>query len=164
MELKPFDKDNEAHVEIFLQLLISYFAELFADDPDNQVPDNRMPEVLDDIINELKCGLFWVYFCCLDDKVIGFIMAQIDTPGKSWYKREGWGFIRELFVLPSHRRNGYASQMSLFMEDIFSKNNASNVYLTAEDNHLFWKKMGYIESAEIDDFMNQKIYEKKLKS
>jgi len=42
----------------------------------------------------------------LDDKIIGFVNYQIDTLDSDWCEREGWGFIREIYVDKTLRGKG----------------------------------------------------------
>lgn len=125
-------------------------------------PKHFIPKLLEIISEEITRYKEWLYFCQKNNDFIGFSIFQIDTPDNPLCKREGWGFIREFYIIPSHRRKGYAKQMCEFAERKLLEDGLRNIYLTADPNAgiPFWEAMGYVYSGKIDEKNGNKIFEK----
>jgi GNAT superfamily N-acetyltransferase len=162
LDFVPYDKDNINHYESFLKLFSDYFDEICVDKPDENIPKHVMPRIINIIGEETSKYNEWLYLCRNCTEIIGFVLAQIDTPDNPMCKREGWGFIREFYINPSFRRKGYAKQMCEFIEKIIRKNGSSDIYLTsdAKTGVPFWEAMGYVFFGKVDDKNGNKIYEK----
>jgi GNAT superfamily N-acetyltransferase len=158
-----YDKENINHYEGFLRLFSDYLDEVCLGKPENNIPKHIMPKIIDIIGQEIEKYKEWLYLCYKDTDLIGFSLAQIDTPDNPMCKRTGWGFIREFYIIPSCRRNGFAKQMCNFIEKAIVINGTNNIYLTASDNGIpFWETMGYNFTGKIDDKNGNKIYEKQI--
>lgn len=157
-----YDKENIKHYEGFLRLFTDYFDEICSDEPENKIPTHVMPKIINIIGEETQKYKEWLYLCYKDADLIGFSLAQIDTLDNPMCKRIGWGFIREFYIIPSCRRNGFAKQMCNFTENLIAKNGVNNIYLTADANIgiPFWEAMGYSFTGKIDDKNGNRIYEK----
>lgn len=157
-----YDKENINYYEGFLKLFSDYFDEICADNPKDNIPKHILLKIINIIGEEIQKHKEWLYLCYKGTDLIGFSIAQIDTPNNPMCKRNGWGFIREFYIIPSCRRNGFAEQMYNFIEKIIVKNGTTNIYLTANtDNGIpFWEAMGYSFTGKNDDKNGNRIYEK----
>lgn len=162
LEFVLYSKDLLNHYDSFLQMLSDYFDEICADKPEDNIPKKYLPKILDTISNETKKYTIWLYLCIKNNEPIGFAMAQIDTKDNPLCKREGWGFIREFYIISGFRRKGYAKQMCEFIENVIYSHGAKDIYLDASANTgvSFWESMGYIYSGKINDKNGNKTYEK----
>lgn len=159
-----YDKDQSGHYETFLPMFSDYFDEICSDKPDDNIPKEYLPKILGIIGDETKKYAIWLYLCVKGQEPVGFAMAQIDTTDNPLCKREGWGFIREFYIVPSYRRKGYAKQMCELIENVIYTNGARDIYLTANQKTgvPFWEAMGYTFSGVVDEKNGNKIYEKTI--
>ena len=162
MKILPYNPSNPVTKAALRQLMVRYFAALDYADPRDAVPPSAMPKLLALIAESLYQGDFWVYLAREKGALCGFIIAQIDGEGKDWCKRPGWGFIRELYVLQSHRGRGIAGKLVRRAEASMLQGGASRVYLTT-DLAGFWEAMGYSNTGEVYSGNGGKIYTKELK-
>ena len=154
--LNPIQKSALRH------LLVQHFAGLRWNDPKDAIPPSYVPKILVRIAEMLYQGDFWVYLAREKGTLCGFVIAQIDSEGKDWCKRPGWGFIRELYVLPGHRGKGIAGKLVRHAEASLLQSGASQVYLTT-DLSGFWETMGYLDTGEVYEGNGGKIYTKALR-
>jgi len=161
MRILSYNPSDPEHSVALRHLLVQYFAGLDYADPHDAVPPSAVPKILSIIAESLAQGDFWVYLAQEKDGLCGFVIAQVDGEGKDWCKRPGWGFIRELYVLPSHRGRGIAGKLVRRAEASMLQASASQVYLTT-DLTGFWEAMGYTNSGEVYPGNGGKIYEKLL--
>lgn len=79
--------------------------------------------------------------------VVGFIMfcpIRLSCP----FFTEEYGYIRELWVAPAHRRAGNGEQLMELAEQYFSDLGISQIMLKAEPQATgFYKRLGYEEST-----------------
>lgn len=157
-----FDFGNAIHCDILGSMLVDYFDETFVNNPQDKVPKHFIPKLLKIFADETTKYNEWLYLCKKDDTFIGFSVFQIDTPDNPLCKREGWGFIREFYIIPMQRRKGYAKRMCEYVEEKLFEYSPDNIYLTSDPNNgiYFWEAMGYIYSGKVDDKNGNKIYEK----
>ena len=161
MRVLSYIPSNPEHKESLQRLLVQYFAGLDYADPRDAVPPSAVPKILLLIGESLAQGNFWVYLSQEKSTFCGFVIAQIDGEGKDWCKRPGWGFIRELYVLPGHRGKGVAGKLVRRAEASMLQAGASRVYLTTELAG-FWEAVGYVNSGEVYEGNGGKIYTKEL--
>lgn len=162
LEFVFYDENLPNQRAAFLEMFSDYFDELFQESPEDNIPKKYLPGILCTLYGETKKYSLWVCLCFTDNKPIGFMMAQIDTKQNPLCKREGWGFIREFYIVPDLRRRGYGSKLCSFTETLLYSNGAKDIYLTADSKfgEPFWESMGYSYSGKVDDKNGDKIYEK----
>ena len=158
-----FTGNEEENRSVFLEMLSAYFDEICADKPEDNIPKQYLPRILDTIIDETKKYELWAYMCVLGAEKIGFCIFQIDTKENPLCKREGWGFIREFYIASAYRREGYATRMCTMAENVLREKGAEDIYLTAnaKTGEPFWRAMGYVYAGGCDDKNGNKIYEKR---
>ena len=131
----------------FLKMLITYF--------NDDMKLNWRSEFIEDKI----LGLFeekWskeiLYIDVLEEnkQLIGFAIYQIDTPQSDWCKKEGWGFVRELYIQKDYRKQGYGYKLVKNIERCLINKNVKDIYLNSDDAIIFWNKCNYINTNEVN--------------
>ncbi len=95
-------------------------------------------------MNEEGNNFAWLL---LDDSggTRGFLQFQM-TGFSNWFFEESFGFIREFWIAPAHRRQGYGRFLLHLAETYFVEHGAYRAVLTADDAVDFYLANGY-ESA-----------------
>lgn len=75
-------------------------------------------------------------------EVLGFLLFQV-TAFTNWFFEEPIGFIREFWVSPAHRRQGYGGQLLREAETYFAAHGAFRSILTADAATGFYLARGY---------------------
>ena len=149
MKIRKFtDSDFDA----FAQMVGVYFIE------DLKEPLNNNPpvEMCKAITQNVKNDIIYLDLLLLDDTPIGFIMYQVDSPKSNWCEKEGYGFIREMFIRKDHRKQGYGKIFVAHAESELKKLSVPNIYLTSS-NDPFWISIGYASTGEICEKNNHHI-------
>lgn len=128
----------------FTSMLIAYFNEL-----ESGIPEHIIRGKLLDLILELHKKNVLHIAIAIDDVPIGFAIYQIDSPESDWCKKEGWGCIREFFIVKEHRRKGFGTALAAYCERHLRLLGAEQLYLTADDAIPFWKHCGYHNTDKI---------------
>lgn len=99
----------------------------------------------DGLFQEMKDQPGNVVILALADQshVIGFIQVKIDT-ASHWFFEETLGFIREFWVTPSFRGQGYGTALLCAAEKFFVENSAYKAILTTDTAPDFYRKNGYV--------------------
>ena len=131
----------------FLKMLITYF--------NDDMKCNWSSEFIEDKILGLfeeKRSKEILYIDVLEEnkQLIGFAIYQIDTPQSDWCKKEGWGFVRELYIQKDYRKQGYGYKLVKNIERCLINKNVKDIYLNADDAIIFWNKCNYINTNEVD--------------
>lgn len=87
----------------------------------------------------------------LGDRVVGFIMARIET-----FSGEPAGHIYTLDVRPGYRRRGIGSRLLESMEEILRRADVVNCYLEAREDNIaaisLYLKRGYTAKGILKDY------------
>lgn len=159
-ELNFTDITNENRAE-FHRLMRSYAKEL--DEHQHRTTD---PAVLerwtDSIIEKRHDNGRCLRLCRVGEELVGFLYGKIDLPEDRGYKKVGYGYVMEFFVLPDRRGNGYGREMLRCLERFFTANGAKQMYLTADPvtGVPFWEKTGFSRTGEISPENGLEIYQK----
>ncbi|MBD5161061.1 MAG: GNAT family N-acetyltransferase [Oscillibacter sp.] len=83
-------------------------------------------------------------YLLLDDEggTLGFLQFQL-TGFSNWFFEESVGFIREFWIDPAHRRQGYGRMLLHLTETYFVEHGAHRAVLTADDALAFYLANGY---------------------
>jgi len=101
------------------------------------------------LIRHASDGIVFLDILTIDDDAKGFILYQIDSPQSDWCVKEGYGFIRELYINADSRYAGHGRALAVHAENQLKLRNIHGIYLTTDDAMEFWMKMGYRNSCEI---------------
>ena len=140
IKVSPLSDVTQAEFE---KLFTAYYKELGCeDDCAHLLKEYVLPDLL--------AGLLKIDVLQEGEKFAGFVVYQIDELGNDWNFREGWGDIREIYVIPPLRRSGLGKFLLFTAEMKLREAGASKSYcLPAEGSAPFFKACGY---AETDDY------------
>ncbi|SHO46779.1 GNAT family N-acetyltransferase [Anaerocolumna xylanovorans] len=153
VEIRSF---NVAYMEYFVIMFTRYFR----DDFKIEITDKKINESCTRIADFSLSGISTLDFLIVDEKPVGFIYYQIDTPQSNWCEREGWGFIREIYIDPVLRKYGLGARLILHAEEMLYSRGTKNIYLTSDNNATFWESLGYRNANEVSTINHDPIYEK----
>ena len=144
MIIKKYD---DTHRQEFKKMLITYF--------NDDMKCNWSSEFIEDKILRLfeeKWSKEILYIDLLEEnkQIIGFAIYQIDTPQSDWCKKEGWGFIREVYIQKDYRKQDYGYELVKNIEWCLKSKKVKDIYLNADDAIAFWNKCGYINTNEVN--------------
>lgn len=146
--------NNDLHD--FIEMFCTYFRNDFK----IEISDNKAEKLCSEIAKKSISGVIPLDMLLLDRKIVGFISYQIDTPYSDWCEREGWGFIREIYVNQSLRGKGLGLKLVSHAEKILYNNGAEHIYLTSDESGIFWSLCGYKKTEKVSDINQDPIYEK----
>jgi GNAT superfamily N-acetyltransferase len=160
--IEHYDPANAEHREQTKKLMTDYFPEVFSEEESKEQNLTELVEAVMETIGKfLPTKRHWLLLCRAEDEYVGFLNAQVDSPDFDWNKRQGWGFQRELYIIPAYRRQGLSSLLVSETERLMREEGATQVYLTS-DTPEFWMKLGYSFTGEIDSDNDGQIGEKAL--
>lgn len=89
-------------------------------------------------------------YLLLDDGggTLGFLEFQL-TGFSNWFFEEPFGFIREFWIDPAHRRQGHGRMLLHLAENYFVEHGAYRAVLTADDAVAFYLANGYQKAPGI---------------
>lgn len=161
MEKLKFTSVTEENRMIFHRLMQMYAKEL--DQHQNRNTDVKILErwtnsIVEKQFDTARC----LKLCYVQSEVIGFLYGKIDQPEDKGFKKVGYGYIMEFYVLPEYRRKGCGKQMFYYLENYFNANNIKQIYLTADPvtGKPFWETLGFASTGETSPENNQAVYEK----
>ena len=131
LNFKPYTTESR---QVFASMLDDYFN----NDLKEKMSFDRIKLVTARIEYELKfydMGLYMLSSAVLSTdnaELAGFIWFQTDTPENPWCLKPGWGFIREIYIHPSLRRQGLGEAAAREAINLLRKSGANNIYLTAK--------------------------------
>ena len=149
MEIRSFtDSDFDA----FAQMVGVYFIE----DLKETLYNNPPVGMCNTMIQSVKDGITHLDIMHIDDTPIGFIMYQVDSPKSDWCEKEGYGFIREMYIRKDYRKKGYGKILATHAEGELKKLSVPHIYLTSS-NDAFWVSIGYASTGEICEKNNNHV-------
>lgn len=77
-----------------------------------------------------------------EGEILGFLQFQL-TEFSNWFFEEPFGFIREFWISPAHRRQGYGRMLLHLAEAYFVEHGVYRAVLTADDAVAFYLASGY---------------------
>jgi len=154
IEIRKFtDPDFDA----FAQMVGVYFIEDLKETLYNNPPVGMCKKITQNV----KDGIIYLDLLHLDGSPIGFIVYQVDSPESDWCEKEGYGFIREMYIRKDHRKQGYGKILVAHAENELKKLSVPHIYLTSS-NDIFWLSIGYASTGEVCEKNNNNILIKQL--
>lgn len=95
-------------------------------------------------------------------ETLGFLLFQVTT-FINWFFEEPIGFIREFWVSPAHRRQGYGGRLLREAETYFAAHGAFRSILTADDAVEFYSAHGYRRAPGVRAKNNMEVLSKILR-
>ena len=152
-EVRPFTR---ADMLYFREMFCTYFKS----DLKIDITTNDAETVCLEIADSMISGITALEMLLIEEKLVGFIIYQIDSPNSDWCEREGWGFIREIYIDSSMRRKGFGSKLVAHAEKKLYSKGVKNIYLTSDEANEFWRLCGYKSTEKVSNTNNVTIYEK----
>ncbi|MGN0806682.1 MAG: GNAT family N-acetyltransferase [Candidatus Coproplasma sp.] len=147
---------EEKDYERFEELFCDYYGELDCEDEPCHLFDEY-------VLPDLKEDLFSVAVVQDGETLCGFIIYQTDRPENEWCFRQGDGDIREIYVIPSRRKNGVGKSLLKFAEDKLALNGVKSIYvLPTEEVESFFMNCGYADCGDYCAELDNKVFEKAL--
>lgn len=139
---------------VFEKLFAAYYEELGCEEDSAHLVEEY-------VIPDLLAGLLQAEMLYDDGTPVGFVIRQIDDIDNEWCFREGWGDIRELYIVPSLRRQGLGKFLLYTAEMKLKEAGADKAYcLPAAGTEGFFTACGYQKTDEYDDEFDCYVYEK----
>lgn len=150
------------HISPLNDLTRKEFEKLFSLYYEELECDENVPHLLDEyIIPDLLAGLIKIDILKDGETFAGFVIYQKDDIDNDWNKKEGWGDIREIFVLPPLRRQGLGKFLLYTAEMKLKESGIEKCYaLPLENAEAFFKNCGYEKRNEFDEETECFVYEK----
>lgn len=97
-----------------------------------------------------------------DGDAAGFLQFQL-TAFTNWFFEEPFGFIREFWIAPACRRQGYGRTLLRMTEEYFAAHGAYRVLLTADPGAVgFYLARGYREAPGVTAKNQMAVFSKAL--
>ena len=145
---------NDATQAQFEKLFTEYYSELGCDDDCEHL-------LREYILPDLLAGLIKIDILQDGDTYAGFVVYQIDGIENDWNFKEGWGDIREIYVAPSHRRQGLGRFLLYTAEMKLRESGATQSYaLPAEDSVPFFTACRYTQTDEYNQELDCPVFVK----
>ena len=151
IKVTPLSDRTEAE---FAKLFENYYSELDCGEDPLHLFDEY-------VIPDLKAGLLSADILEADGIFAGFCIYQRDDIDNEFCLREGWGDIREIYVIPSLRGQGLGRFMLYTAEMRLRERGAAKAYcLPSEGTEKFFEACGYLKSNLYNEEFDCFVYEK----
>lgn len=151
LQISPLTDKTKKEFEM---LFAAYYAELGCeDDVEHLLKEYILPDLL--------AGLIKIDILSDDKVYAGFVIYQTDDIVNDWNFKEGWGDIREIYVAPARRRQGFGKFLLYTAEMKLKESGAKKCYaLPAEGSEEFFTACGYKKTEDYSEDLDCFIYEK----
>ena len=156
VKIRPYCNDD---LEGFKEMFRDYFINDFK----IEISDIKIDKICPKIAEQSILAITPLDMLLVDNKLVGFICYQIDSSNSDWCEREGWGFIREIYVNTMLRGSKLGSKLVAHAEKMLYSNGIKHIYLTSDEADEFWISCGYMKTAKVSDINHDPIYEKLIR-
>lgn len=120
--------------------------------------EEQIKSCQDYILKQVSEKTVYMFLCIKNNEVVGFSISQIDNERSDWNKLTDYGFIREFYILPNHRKKGYGKILAQHTIKNLVANGAKSVYLDTDKNAKeFWIKCGFKSTGTFDEDNSNEI-------
>lgn len=128
---------KEDNLDAFNRLFTDYYKELDCDeDAEHLLKEYVVPDYIS--------GMYKIDVLLSDGKACGFVVYQIDDIDNEWNLKEGCGDIREIYVAPAERKQGFGKFLLYTAEMKMKESGAKISYLLPYDKaEPFFTACGY---------------------
>ena len=149
---------NDKFKDIFGKMFADYYDELGCDEDGAHLVEEY-------VLPDLLAGLLKVDLIEEDGAVCGFCIYQIDEPGNDWCFKDGWGDIREIYIVMSKRRSGLGKFLLYTAEMRLAEAGAQNVYTLPEgESANFFAACGYDLTDDVCAELECNVFTKSLQN
>ena len=103
------------------------------------------------------------YLLFNNGECLGFIQFRIEQT-EHWFITEKFGFIREFWIRPDDRNNGFGKTLLKKAEEYFVEQGICKTLLTTDTAAAFYVKNGYKEVKSYKALNDDSVYSKNLDS
>lgn len=151
LQISPLRDDTQKH---FIKLFTDYYKELGCEENCAHLIDEY-------IIPDLLSGLLSIDILKDGESFAGFVIYQIDRAENDWNFKEGWGDVREIYVVPESRRQGLGRFMLYTAEMKLKESGAEKCYCLPDENaEKFFSACGYSAGNEFSEELDCFVWEK----
>ncbi|GGH21722.1 GNAT family N-acetyltransferase [Paenibacillus segetis] len=136
------------------------FGDYFRNDFNIEISDIKLDAICLEIADNSVSEITPVDLIIVHEELVGFICYQIDNPNSDWCEREGWGFIREIYINRRFRGEGLGAKIVAHAEKELYAKGVEHIYLTSDEAGEFWSLCGYEKTGKFSDINHDPIYEK----
>lgn len=122
------------------------------------ISDEQLKDICLEIVNQIKNRIVFMDILLINNTLVGFIIYQIDSLRSDWCEKEGYGFIRELYIVKNMRRNGLGKKIATYAENKLYQLGVEHIYLTTDNRKDFWINCGYLETEERSSVNHDPIF------
>ena len=134
---------NDRYADKFAKMFCDYYDALGCDEDGEHL-------VREYILPDLLAGLLKVDLIEDDGALCGFCIYQTDEPGNEWNFKDGWGDIREIYIVMQRRRKGLGKFLLYTAEMKLKEAGAKDIYALPDDGAVdFFAACGYELSDEV---------------
>ena len=134
---------NDRYADKFAKMFCDYYDELGCDEDGEHL-------VREYILPDLLAGLLKVDLIEDDGALCGSCIYQTDEPGNEWNFKDGWGDIREIYIVMQRRRRGLGKFLLYTAEMKLKEAGAKDIYALPDDEaDDFFVACGYELSDEV---------------
>ena len=153
VEIRSFCNND---TPIFTEMFRTYFRNDFK----IEITDEKLETICHENADHSILEISPVDILLVDGNPVGFIIYQIDNKKSNWCEHEGWGFIREVFIIHSMRGKGFGATLVAHAEKKLYDKGVEHIYLTSDEAGGFWRQCGYEENGEVSDINHDPIFKK----
>lgn len=147
---------NENYKERFCKMFADYYDELGCEEDGAHLAEEY-------VFPDLLARLLMVDLIEEDGEVCGFCIYQVDEPGNDWCFKDGWGDIRELYIVASKRQNGLGRFLLFTAEKCLAEAGAQSIYALPEGEAAnFFAACGYDLTDEVCAELECNVFAKSL--
>lgn len=151
ISVKPLTDESKTQFE---KLFTEYYSELDCGENVKHLVDEY-------ILPDLLAGLIRIELLKDGDTYAGFVIYQKDDIDNEWNFKEGWGDVREIYVIPSKRRKGYGKFLLYTAELKMRESGLDRAYcLPCDGAEKFFEACGYKKGGEYSEELDCFVYEK----
>lgn len=137
MQIRPITQSDVTLVE---QLACDYNYEL---DP-VKTDKEAVRRWIASIAHKSEQGECFFWLVCVEEAIAGFVSFELRT---NPFVQETYGFIEDMYIVPTYRRRGYAEQLARAAFAELAKSGANRIQLDVLANNkqglAFWEKLGF---------------------
>ncbi len=145
---------NEKTKDGFINLFCDYYAELGCEDDAKHLAEEY-------VIPDLLAGLLSIDVLEEDGKLAGFAIYQTDAGDGEWCLMEGWGDIREIYVVPQSRGQGFGKFLLYTAEMKLRESGTLKAYCLPYESAIdFFTACGYTPTDDYNEELDCFVFKK----
>ena len=167
LNFKKLDFNNSYEIKQFKKMFIDYNFEIDGLELTEEEANKFLFSIKQKMTEKRFLILAYLDYSYMGNKpIVGFIYGKVDDQNDSGYKKVGYGYVMELYIVKSRRiknKPGMGTMLLQYLEHQFACLGVEKMYLTTNDKVLpFYLKYGFYSTNEISPDNNMLILEKEV--